>query len=220
MYTLCWSPKGGSGTTVVAAAIALVSARSQPVTLIDLGGDCSAALGVAEPAGPGIADWFASPRAPAERLLALAAPVAEGLALVHPGAMPLGRLLGDEREERLAATCSPHPTPIIIDAGPYLPGAVLHQCAQASLLVLRPCYLALRRAQPHATAATGVILIHEPGRALTTNDVERAIGRPVVGEVAWDPAIARAVDAGLLGTRLPSSLARPLVRLPGAVAAV
>jgi hypothetical protein len=33
---------------------------------------------------------------------------------------------------------------------------------------------------------------------------------PVAAEVPWDPAIARSVDAGLLVSRLPQSLARPL----------
>ena len=60
---LCWSAKGGSGTTVVAAALALVLSQRHPTLLIDLGGDSPAALGIAEPHGPGLADWFASPTA-------------------------------------------------------------------------------------------------------------------------------------------------------------
>jgi hypothetical protein len=57
---------------------------------------------------------------------------------------------------------------------------------------------------------TGIVLVTEPGRALGARDVERAIGAPVVAEVPYDPAVARAVDAGLLATRLPGSIARPL----------
>ena len=60
---LCWSAKGGSGTTVVAAALALVLARQQPTTLVDLAGDIPAALGLPQPSGPGVADWLASPTA-------------------------------------------------------------------------------------------------------------------------------------------------------------
>ena len=56
--TVCWSAKGGSGTTVVAAALALGSPTDS--LLIDLDGELPAALGVPEPSGQGLSDWFAS----------------------------------------------------------------------------------------------------------------------------------------------------------------
>ena len=59
-------------------------------------------------------------------------------------------------------------------------------------------------------AASGIVLVHEPGRALTARDVERSLGAPVVAELHYDPAVARAVDAGLLAARLPRSLAHSL----------
>lgn len=65
---LCWSAKGGSGTTVIAAALALVLSRTSPTVLADLCGDIPAALGLAEPSGPGIDDWLASPTADTEAL--------------------------------------------------------------------------------------------------------------------------------------------------------
>ncbi|MEY3361227.1 MAG: hypothetical protein RL531_946, partial [Actinomycetota bacterium] len=40
-----WSPKGGSGTSVVAAACSLVLARTAPARLADLAGDQPAVLG-------------------------------------------------------------------------------------------------------------------------------------------------------------------------------
>jgi hypothetical protein len=57
-----------------------------------------------------------------------------------------------------------------------------------------------------------VVLVTEPGRSLGRTDVERAIGAPVVADVAVDPQVARAVDAGLLLHRLPRGLARDLAR--------
>ena len=57
-----------------------------------------------------------------------------------------------------------------------------------------------------------VVLLSEPGRALTRADVEDCVGAPVVAEVAVDPQVARAVDAGLLATRLPRALAREVGR--------
>ena len=58
MVTLCWAAKGGSGTTVVAAALALTSPR--PSLLVDLDGEIPAVLGLPEPDRPGVAEWLAS----------------------------------------------------------------------------------------------------------------------------------------------------------------
>ena len=41
---LCWSAKGGSGTTVVSAALALVLSQQRPALLVDLAGDALAVL--------------------------------------------------------------------------------------------------------------------------------------------------------------------------------
>ena len=43
MTIVCWSVKGGSGTTVVAAALALLCAERGPTVAIDLAGDLAAA---------------------------------------------------------------------------------------------------------------------------------------------------------------------------------
>jgi len=56
----------------------------------------------------------------------------------------------------------------------------------------------------------GVVLVREPGRALGRHDVEDALQVPVRAEIDVEPAVARAVDAGLLATRLPRSLAHGL----------
>ncbi len=62
MFVACWSAKGGSGTTVVAAALAVVLSRSDDrgALVVDLAGDLPAVLGLSEPAGPGLSDWFAA----------------------------------------------------------------------------------------------------------------------------------------------------------------
>ena len=72
------------------------------------------------------------------------------------------------------------------------------------------CYLALRRAVALEARPSGVVLIEEPGRALRARDVEAAIDAPVVATLALDPAVARAVDAGLLAARLPRLIQREL----------
>ena len=61
-----------------------------------------------------------------------------------------------------------------------------------------------------AAAATGIVLIDEPSRALGRRDVATALALPVVAVVPFDPAIARAVDAAavVVGTRAPGPGAR------------
>ncbi|MDP9388603.1 MAG: hypothetical protein M3Q48_12005, partial [Actinomycetota bacterium] len=92
MLVACWSVKGGSGTTVVAAALGLLLARAAPAgaVLVDLGGDVPAALGVREPVGPGVAEWLeAGPTVGADALGRLEVEVAPGLRLVPRGTGPL-----------------------------------------------------------------------------------------------------------------------------------
>jgi Mrp family chromosome partitioning ATPase len=209
----CWSAKGGAGTTVVATALALVMAqRSQGgVLLVDLAGDAPAALGLSDPAGPGVAGWAAAgPDVPADGLARLAVPVLPDLELLPRGDAPLA---GRERFELLAGLLAADDRAVVVDAGLLTadsPHAVLAASATTSLLVTRPCYLALRRAVATPLRPSGVVLVGEPGRALDRGDVEGVLGVPVVAELTTDIAVARAVDAGLLASRLPRSLQRAL----------
>src|SRR4051794_24982427 len=57
----CWSSKGGAGTTVVAAALAITLARPPDgrAVLADLAGDALTVLGVGDdPTRPGLAAWL------------------------------------------------------------------------------------------------------------------------------------------------------------------
>lgn len=231
MYTLCWSAKGGSGTTVVAAALAIVSARRRPTLLIDLGGDLPAALGVAEPDGPGVGDWLASPHASVDRLAALAVELAPMLCLLPAGTLAPDTPIDDVQAERLASACERLGDGAVVDAGRHAGHRVLHECAGRSLTVVRPCYLGLRRALhslhppsgprtshltsagPTARPTVEAVVVRDRERAYTSADVTRVLGVALAAEVPWDPAVARAVDSGQLLARLPTSLARPLGRL-------
>jgi hypothetical protein len=220
VFAVCWSVKGGSGTTVVAAALALVLARrsTSGALLVDLAGDAPAALGLPEPDGPGLAGWFAAGRSvPADGLNRLEVPVTSGLSVVPRGRGPLGPA---DRAEVLVGVLAAESRSVVVDAGVTTwtdpstdpAGPLLAAAAEASLLVTRPCYLSLRRAVAAPLHPTGVVLIVEPGRALDRDDVDEVLGAPVVAEVPVDPAVARAVDAGLLVSRLPRSLERALGR--------
>jgi MinD-like ATPase involved in chromosome partitioning or flagellar assembly len=207
--TVCWAPKGGSGTTVVAAALGLSLPR--PTVLVDTAGDLPAVLGIAEPHGPGVHDWLMSD-APADQLHDLTVSVN-----TEPGGhvelIPAGiaRHRGDTpRWELLLAALGSDGHNVVVDAGTGPPPATLHHAADRSLMVTRACYLALRRAVASPIRPTAVILVVEPGRALRAADVETAIGAPVIASVTVDPAVARAVDAGLLSARLPRTMQRDL----------
>lgn len=201
MLTLCWSAKGGSGTTSVAAALAL--ANDRPTLLVDLAGDLAAALGLPDSDLPQLPDWMAS-AAPPDRLVNLERFVARDVTLL-PTPEPVDRSSLDIRWSTLAAflrtTCRERD--VIVDAGTGAPPAPLSASAERSLLVTRPCYLSLRRAVRMTERPTGVVLVEEPGRALSAGDVESALGVPVVATILSDPKIARAIDAGLLVSRLP-----------------
>ncbi len=220
MVTLCWAAKGGSGTTVVAASLALNS--THPSLLVDLDGEIPAVLGLPEPDRPGVAEWLATD-ASAEQLADLLVDIAphrwllpwrSGATWATPAAPPIEPTavrwgqLGDWLNEWTRQWgCY-----ITIDAGTGEPPPPLIERVDRSLLVTRPCYLALRRAVRGETRPTGVVLVDEPGRALSQRDVEHALGVPVVAKVSFDPAVARAVDAGLLVTRPPRVISKELRR--------
>lgn len=202
MLTLCWSAKGGSGTTVVAAALAVSAAG--PTLLVDLAGDLPLVLGVPTPSGPGVGDWSVS-SAGVDRLDALRTSVSPSVGLVHRGRVaPAGRW------GELAAHLATFAGTVVIDAGTGAPPPELRELVDRTLLVARPCYLGLHRAVALRVPVDGVVLIDEPGRSLGVDDVEAALGSPVVAHLDIDPAVARAVDAGLLVSRLPAGLRREL----------
>lgn len=248
----CWSAKGGSGTSVVAAALSVAAARRPPGSLlVDLCGDQPAMLGLRQPDGPGVLDWLADGvNAPPDALARLEIDVIPGLRLLaagsaddhnpdsgpdsgpNPGPNPdPGTVADNDRDGRggrhnrdrdrrdqarlLATLLGSERRQVVVDAGRIdgwseSGGRVLAASAGVSLLVVRPCYLALRRVVASRVRPTAVVVVSEPWRALTSADVADVVGAPVVAEIAVEGSVARAVDAGLLATRLPRLLDRAL----------
>ena len=205
MLTALWADKGGCGTTVAACLLALVRARQRPVLLVDLAGDVPAALGVAEPTSPGVHDWVTASGAPITALDALAVSVNDSLRFVPAGSVvaPPDHPRWDALGQALAAADD---IIAVVDVGTTAGGRVppaLVAAAQQRVLVTRACYLALRRSVVSTLRATQAIVVHEPGRSLRINDIAHSIGVQTVVELALDPAIARAVDAGLVLSRWP-----------------
>lgn len=217
MLTVCWSVKGGSGTTVVAAALALQRRRRAAggCLLVDLAGDASAALGLNEPEnGQGVRDWLnAWPLGP-EALDLLEVEVDERLSVLPAGG-PATSSASRERWVALADRIGGDPRDVIVDLGSTAPPKgsgreLILSRASVSLLVLRPCYLAVRLAIVAPVRPTGIVLVAEENRSLSRSDIESALRAPVVAEVVVDAAVARAVDAGLLNTRVPRALERAI----------
>lgn len=219
MLIACWSAKGGNGTTVVAVALALMLAERSGATLVDLAGDVPAVLGLPEPSGPGVLDWCDS-GASADALARLAAPAGRGLQVVAAGTGrdegrgESGRDGPSDLDGALATLASPDRS-VIVDCGTVgRTGLGLSVAAGAalSLLVTRPCYLSLRRALAAPIRPSAAVVVAEPGRSLGPGDVSEVLGVPVTAVVPFDPAVARAVDSGLLATRVPRGLRRALRR--------
>lgn len=208
MLIAYWAAKGGSGATVLAAAHALRLAATTPTLLVDLDGDLPATLGVPEPAA-GIAEWsVAGDKVPVDALDRIAVSIGPNLQLIGRGS---GGLAAD-RADVLADLLARSPHTVVVDGGsrpgPVASSVIRH--AHRSILVTRACYLAIRRFGDLDLAPTEVALVREPQRALGSDDVEAAIGVPVRTRIAVDPGIARAVDSGLLASRLPRALVRAI----------
>ena len=115
MFIICRSPKGGVGTSVVAAALALRHAHAgHPTVLVDLAGDQPDLLGVSPSSSLGIGDWAAGgDDVPVEALTALLLPVVAValLAVIQVGLLVHARVMVTHAARegvRVAATGGDH----------------------------------------------------------------------------------------------------------------
>lgn len=212
MIIWCWSVKGGVGTSVVAAAIALRLAHDgRDTTLVDLEGDQPELLGLvrgAAPSEPGIGDWLAAGEGvPADAIGRLLEEVTRGLRLLRTGSVSPAS--ADPARLRLAFDVLSGTGPVVVDAG-LDPGNFRAELGEPhrSVCVLRSCFLAVSRAQRIADDIDHVILVTEPGRSLRSGDVAAAVGAGRVDRIAWDPRVARTIDAGTIVGVLPMPLRR------------
>lgn len=240
MIVTCWSVKGGSGTTVVASCLAVVASRARKASLIvDSAGDVPAALGLDQTAEVGLFDWLEQ----ATTVVGAGGAAWTSVPVGGPRVAAGGGDLGDyetrvDDELSVLARGTSDATPVsaaaadllarrlagdgrfvVVDAGTVAPGESsplterLVASADRSLVVLRPCYLALRHLTSCARRVDGVVLIEEPGRSLGADDVAAVAGVPVVARLRFEPQVARIVDAGLLCSRVPRTVERALADL-------
>ena len=221
MFWSLHATRGGVGTSVVAAGLALELARREPqvrsggVVLVDFGGDQGDILGVDTSGRHGVLDWLCSPEPVAgESLIGLLLPVAPGLRLLPQGLATAGEResVDPQRISELVRQFGDDVTVVcdlgIVTGDPTSVRSLVGAASDRRTLVIRPCYLALRRGSAIPIAFDSVVEVFEDGRALRTLDVEAVVGHVVNARVRVDPAIARAVDSATLSSRLPRALRR------------
>ncbi len=222
MLLTVWSPKGGSGTSVLAAALGLHLARAGGAALVDLGGDQPALLGLADDPGVGVLDWLARPaEVPAGALEHLMVEAAPDLGLLPRGSEPRDRP-PPERVRELAAALRGRSAPAVLDAGSSGGSfrRLLVEESDASVVVARACYVTLRRATADelVSRADGLVVLEERTRALGARHVREVLDLPLLARVPARPEIARAADAGTLAARVPRALDRAAAAVVAALA--
>ena len=212
MFTILSSPKGGTGTSVVAASLAIVSSSSSPTLLVDLAGDQAAILGLPQPP-IGLSDWAnGMTYREFDEIVSLCH---DNLYLAPTGTCDFETLNANAWDKLLRALSLKHSEGcnIIVDLGRADIPLALRKIVDTCYLVTRPCYLALRRAVDLETAFSGVIVVNEPDRVLTSRDVESVLKLKCVAEIPYTSEISRRVDSGLLKSRLPIALQSVLSQL-------
>ena len=213
MLIVCFGGRGGVGTTVLAGSLALAAGSGRagvPVLLVDLAGSLPVLFGTDAPEH-GVADWLeAGDEVAPDALARMEVDLGSGIGLLARG---VGSLDGP-RVGVLAALLRADARLVIVDAGlgsgqPAHLASALVGSADASLLVARACPLA-RSVGPPGLSASGMVVVRDPGRALRASDLEVQGGPSAVAELALDPAVGRAVDAGFGSRPLPSAYLRAL----------
>lgn len=209
---ICSSPKGGSGCSVVAAAIARRLAEQHPTVLVDAVGDQPALWGRDAPE-VGLRQWQQLPaeaRSTPDRLSVALGPVD----LLPAGEGSVEVALERSVHEALAAAWPGRS--LVVDVGT---GAVSATSADRVLLITRPCYLAMRKAAERRHGIDGVVLLVDDGRLMRGDDVEAVVGAPVLAALPSLASVARAVDSGRFDGRVnrwSRSIDRVLEQLAGA----
>jgi septum formation inhibitor-activating ATPase MinD len=216
MLVTLWSPKGGSGTSVTAAAFASVLARHHRGTrLIDLAGDQPTICGIARPRGRGIGDWLAAgPTTPASAIESFTIDDVGAFSLVPTGAGETSAASG-AAGAALAVVLRNDPRISVVDAGLATAPAArsLVELADLALVVMRSCIVAIHRLQARdalARVTAGAILVDDDYHVMRERDVSDVVRVPVLGVLPCTSDIAHTVDAGLLLRRAPDSLFRAI----------
>lgn len=212
-----WSAKGGSGTSTVAAGVAVrLASRGRETVLVDLAGEQAALLGVITADNtdtPGVCDWATS-NTDRGSLDGLVEELAPNLGLLRPGTRTVDDICDTPPESQprhrlldaFEALSSSNRT-VVVDAG-LDPHELRDTAPAVPVCVIRNCYLALRRSQRQTGPHDRIAVVEEPHRALRTRDVVAALAADKAATLVWDQSVARSVDAGTIVSQLPPPLSR------------
>lgn len=200
-----------SVVTVLAALAA--ASDGGGALLVDLDGGLPAVLGISDPDGPGLGEWSRAPAdLPADALGHLEVQLAPGLALLPRGEGPIST----DRVDLLRALLGAEARSVLVDGGQLSLGAerlLLARSATRTLLVTPACPAAVRRLGDRPVVPSGVVIVHQHRCRGGWEAVAHAATAPIVAELDHDAVLARAVDLGLLGRRLPRRVARAAAAL-------
>jgi len=198
-----WSMKGGVGVTTTAALVAAEAAnQANNVIVVDLAGDVAAAFGQSIAPEPiDRADWFDNPTGQLDSLSPQASIRFAAIDTPTPdedddGSGLAGRCGWVIDQLRAAADV------VVVDCGnqrepdqptpAYELAQQVIEAADVSWVVVRPCYLAIRRSI--GADADGVVLVHDADYGYRASDITEALKLPMVVNL-------QAINAGTILTR-------------------
>lgn len=225
MVVACWSPKGGVGKTVLAAALTFrFAALGHPALLVDLDPQKADVATLLQcPARPGLSDWpLVAPDLPPAALVQH-----QGIAVVPgPARLVEEGAVNRDLADRLLTALLRYPGVVVLDVASPLRDSTLVALdrAGAVLLVVTPDLLSIRSAYHFAQDMPLLdlqpdkfcLVLNRAGRGLTRTEIAELLPFPILGEVPSVPALAQAANRGEAAAFL--TRANPLTRAAGALA--
>jgi MinD-like ATPase involved in chromosome partitioning or flagellar assembly len=219
MTIAVWAVRGGSGVSTVSALLirflcSKEASAGQAVIAIDAGGDLPALFGVAPGSGEGLSDWLAADQSvDVEALDGLL--IGDGVQILPIGHVEdvnaVGTEVGRERLDHAIGWLTNRAS-VVCDLGHSsapLAEALIAQ-ADRSVLVIRPCMLSVRTALRSPRPAHGMVIVGAQPGDMRAEDMEAALGIPVLATVPELPALARAVNQSNFSGRLPHRALRAM----------
>lgn len=204
-----WTPKAGSGATTVAAASALRAAEHGPTLVVDLATDQWRALRSYPPcaATPIRVDEAHSPD-PQSLIDYAGLRISDNLTLLqitddYYSSGPAGK------PDTVADFCQNAATThnVVIDAGADIDDlrTRLGERGAHDVAVMRLCTLGFA-ATLNNEPLEDLVIVSEPGRVLTVDDLAASFDGCTVHEVPYSAEVAFGVDRGFVNTGVPAAL--------------
>jgi hypothetical protein len=203
-----FSPKGGVGTSTIAALFARALSANGSTMLVDgCASDLSVVIGQDEKAQFCFDEWVLSEEPSTATLERISVDIDRNLRFVEGGS---SFALPEETQwviGQLAAIDQ-----VVIDLGTRDDQLTrdIRQASDISVVVLRACYLGLSRAMHKAHDSDVCVVVKEPGRTITSAQIAEALKVPAVIEIDARRDYAKAIDAGVLMYRTPAAMITPI----------